>query len=79
MINLNTPPVPKKNKYGFNEIEIGGYKKLLLDNEMLAMKARTAALTHASLNNKKFVTKVKGSVLEVWRIEKPVAIDPFFG
>lgn len=64
---MNTPKIPERTKYPFSKMEIGDYINMEMPDESAAMKARIAAGTHGHYAGKKFVTRITGRVIEVWR------------
>lgn len=79
MKNSNNPPLPERSKYPFLKMSPGDYKSLDFSNYNDLSKAQVNAHNTSKRTGYKFITRKEGLTLQIWCIEKPVAIDPFFG
>lgn len=66
-LDMNTPKPPKRNRYPFDKMKNGDYEKLKFDELSDAKKARLAVHSLGCRTGKKFVTRLSGNGLEVWR------------
>lgn len=82
MTNIAKPPcpqVPNSIKYPFSKMKPGDYELIEFKTDYALSIAQRCAHTTTRKNGYKFVTRKNGLTLQIWCIEKPAAVDPFFG